>query len=123
MSQHYCLRCGDGLDAQLPQIHGHLVFDEFGPCFWKEKEVHLATQEKKVLKALLNAKGRGVLYEAITNVIYDFSEKTETMDNNIATVYICKLRAKFRAVDPSFGHIESSGKGGPAAVSWARWLP
>jgi two-component system response regulator ChvI len=95
-----CTECGTVIDSgQARLVRGPLWLDRaLRRVTWRGTDIHLTAQEFEVLELLAQREGRLVQGFAFFNAeIFD-----EDTDDKIVDVIICKIRAKFRAVDPSF---------------------
>lgn len=115
-----CLQCGADLGCQEPLETGDLKFDRYGDTTWKGEFVHLTTPERRIVFTLLQGEGQQVTTEALMNAIY--GEDADLRNQQVVYVWVCRLRKKFRAVDPDFNHIKSSGKGRRMGDTGFRWV-
>lgn len=98
-----CPRCGVCLTVIEPEAKvGNLSISLFGECWWNGKTVPVTPGEAAIVHALASSPNQLFLPDALLNIMGSKSE-----DPNIISVMIHRIRAKFRAVDPSFDRLEN----------------
>jgi len=112
MAEHICLCCGADLTDQEPRELGDLRLDSYGDSYYKNTPIHLTRTERIIVISLIKADGQFITYEGLKNRIYGpDSERAETCDNNIISVWINRIRKRFAEADPNFDRIETAGRG------------
>ena len=104
-ARRHCPECGTVLsDGKRTLSRGPLQIDlALRDVSWRGAAIRLTPTEFDILALLAQRAGRIVQSWAFFIDIID-----EEIEDKILDVYICKLRAKFRAVDPSFDALETS---------------
>lgn len=95
-----CIECGTVIDSgEARLIRGPLTIDRaLRFTTWRGQDIHLTGQEFGLLELLAQREGRLVASHAFFNAeVFD-----EDTDDKIVDVIVCKVRAKFKAVDPDF---------------------
>lgn len=98
--QRCCTECGTVIDScEARLVRGPLMMDRaLRQVKWRGHEVHLTKQEFGLVELLALREGRLVAGFAFFNAeVFD-----EECDDKIVDVIVCKVRARFRAVDPDF---------------------
>jgi DNA-binding response OmpR family regulator len=117
---YVCLHCGVDLTDNSPIKIDDLYVDVYGPVIYKGKVVLLSMYEKRILHFIAKAGGQYVSTEAIKNKLYG-EDRAEMMDSNTVNVFMCRMRKRFREVDPSFDKIDTQ-KGRNHCFSGTRWV-
>ncbi len=105
MSRRCCSECGTVIDSGSAKMtSGPLLIDRaLRRANWRGHEIHFTAQEFDVLELLVTREGRVVQGWAFFACDI-FDEDTE---DKIVDVVICRLRAKFRGVNPEFNAIHT----------------
>lgn len=100
MSVHNCPHCGLQIRSFEPLQCGNVRIDAPGRISYRSNPVDLAPSQFIIAEALIRANGRSLFRSTLANLIdADLNEKS-------VTKYIERLRAAFKATDPSFEQIE-----------------
>jgi DNA-binding response OmpR family regulator len=96
-----CPSCGFDLVKARPVRIGELYADPMGETYWKGKQVPLNANFRLILSGILLASqsNKPALKLAL-------AERADVGLDSV-DVFICKLRDKFKQVDPDFNHIET----------------
>jgi two-component system response regulator ChvI len=100
MTRRCCTECGTVLDSGETKLaRGPLLMDRaLRRVVWRGHDIHLTPMEFDTLELLAQREGRVVQGWAFFAAdVFD-----EEVDDKIVDVIICKVRGKFRAVDPTF---------------------
>lgn len=109
-----CPKCGTSLEQIEPSAEvGDLSLSLYGDCWWKGKSVRLTTGELAMVHLLVTEPGTYFTVEALNNV-----RGAEESSGNGAAVLICRIRGKFRAVDPGFDAIQSDRAKASRGYRW-----
>lgn len=94
-----CSECGTVIDDGTARIvRGRLTVDRaLRRVLWDEAELHFAKTEFEIIELLATREGRVVQKWAFFIDILN-----EDVDDKILDVFICKIRARFTAIDPKF---------------------
>lgn len=105
MRRRCCTECGTVLDSgEARVVSGPLLLDRaLRRVQWRGHELHFSAQEFEVLELLVAREGRVVQSWAFFAAdIFD-----EETDDKIVDVIVCKIRGKFKAVDPAFDAVHT----------------
>lgn len=99
-----CDSCGSIVDdGRLTVELGDLVIDrEFQAVRWKGQSIRLTQQQFETLGLLVMRVGR-----LVPRVAFFISVLDEDCEDKQLDVIICRLREKFKAVDPEFDRIST----------------
>jgi DNA-binding winged helix-turn-helix (wHTH) protein len=100
MTHLLCPSCGIDLVKAGPTQIGSLVVDQFGDTTWDGEPIHLTDTERLLVAALARGRGRTIARYALENIV-------DSNGYRVVDVHLCRIRAKFHAVDPSFAAIEN----------------
>ncbi len=99
------MRSGDENEPEPPLTRGALVLDsDKHACTWNGAQVILTVTEFLLLKALALRPGHVKSRNQLMDAAYD--DQTYVDDRTIDS-HIKRIRKKFKAVDPSFAHIDT----------------
>lgn len=104
-----CDCCGTVLDdgRSILQIGDLTINRVFQGVSWKDQVISVTRQQFEVLELLAIRAGR-----LVPRTAFFISVLGEDVDNKQIDVIVCRLRFKFRAVDPAFDRIYTSrGRG------------
>lgn len=111
----YCPRCGWVDNESGPLVFGNVAILESQQIQFEGQIVDLTPRLLEVSSKLIRAKGRpisnGIMAEALNIEIYD---------NSIAAI-ICRVRKKFREIDPNFDQIITGGRN--REYRWSKKTP
>lgn len=106
MTASVCPCCGYNLarleDFTLGDLH---VSGEFGAVSWKGKAPHLTATDRLIVLALAMGKGR---YISRLGLIEAGGLEDVADPDGQLSVLICRVRRRFREIDPGFDEIETT---------------
>lgn len=111
-----CPSCGYDLERVENFQLGSLSVIRGCEIRWKGELLDLTMSERLIVIALAKADGAIIGSGALTEAVGYEGDQT----SGILNVYICRIRKKFRAVDPGFNCVVRDR--GRSADGGARWL-
>jgi DNA-binding winged helix-turn-helix (wHTH) protein len=118
---HFCPRCGVDLEELTVKQVGELIADPIGDTFWKGERVFLSASQRLMLDTLITGAGQISKRKIDRGFFASVQAIAERADISVDSVKVelSRIRKRFRAVDPSFDHIEEQ----PVQRPVAHWAP
>lgn len=99
-----CPNCGTALEPLNAYRIGRLFVDKGGAfIWWGPHVVPLTVSERLIVTTIARADGIPVRRDILADVTGYEGDEPE----NLAATYLCRINAKFHAIDPDFDQIEN----------------
>ncbi|MEL7690596.1 winged helix-turn-helix domain-containing protein [Citromicrobium bathyomarinum] len=111
MPHHTCPHCGEELVEDISIAYGNITVEDHGVLYFQGRRLELPRVQHQIVEALIAAKGRALTRSYLAEWL-----DGDVFDQSIS-VYVGRVRATFKEIDPGFDQIVSVR--GFAAYKWA----